>query len=136
MAEPTVVDLTWKGGLVFEGRAADSGMRLDSEGKQGPSPVQALLLALAGCMAMDVAAILAKARLDLRGIRAHLTADRADEPPRRVVRVSLHFTVEGDVDAERVERAIALSHDKYCSVWHSMRQEIPFTTSFEVVKPS
>src|SRR5262245_56217586 len=136
MAEPTVVELTWKGGLVFEGRAADSGMLLDSDGKLGPSPVQALLLALAGCMAMDVAAILAKARLDLRGIHAHLSAERAPEPPRRVLRAGLHFKVEGDVAAERVERAIALSRDKYCSVWHSMREDIAFTTSFEVAKPS
>jgi putative redox protein len=133
LAEPTVVELTWKGGLLFEGQAADSGMVLDSDGKLGPSPVQALLLALAGCMAMDVAAILNKARLDVRGIKAHLTAGRADEVPRRVVKVAIHFTVEGDVAEDKIERAIALSREKYCSVWHSMRQDIPFTTSFTVV---
>jgi len=136
LAEPTVVDLTWKGGLLFEGTAADSGMALDSDGKAGPSPVQALLLSLAACMAMDVAAILAKARLDVRGIKAHLTAERAEDVPRRVVKVALHFTVEGDVAEEKIERAIALSREKYCSVWHSMRQDIPFTTSFSVVGPT
>lgn len=135
MAEPSVVDLTWKGGLIFEGTTADSGIVLDSDGKLGPSPVQALLLALAGCMAMDVAAILNKARLDVRGIKARLTADRAEEVPRRVVKVAFHFTVEGDVAEEKIERAIALSRDKYCSVWHSMRQDIPFTTSFTVLRP-
>lgn len=135
MAEPTVVHLTWKGGLLFEGKAADSGMVLDSDGKLGPSPVQTLLLALAGCMAINVAAILNKARLDVRGIKAHLAADRAEEVPRRVVKVAIHFTVEGDVAEEKIERAIALSRDKYCSVWHSMRQDISFTTSFSVVGP-
>jgi putative redox protein len=136
LAEPTRVELNWKGGLLFEGQAADSGMVMDSDGKLGPSPVQALLLALAGCMAMDVASILSKARLDLRGIRARLVAERAEEPPRRVVKVGLHFTLTGDLDGEKVERAIALSREKYCSVWHSMRQDIPFATSFEVLKSS
>jgi putative redox protein len=136
LAEPTVVDLTWRGGLLFEGAAAHSGMVLESEGKAGPSPVQALLLALAGCMAMDVAAILNKARLDVRGLKVHLTADRAEDVPRRVVKVAIHFTVDGDVAEEKIERAIALSREKYCSVWHSMRQDIPFTTSFSVVRAS
>jgi putative redox protein len=136
LAEPTIVDLTWKGGLVFEGAAADTGMVLDSDGKAGPSPVQTLLLALAGCMAMDVASILEKGRLDVRGIKARLVAERAEDHPRRVVKADLAFTVEGDAPDEKVERAIALSREKYCSVWHSMRQDIPFTTSFTVVKSS
>lgn len=136
MAEPTIVDLTWKGGLIFEGQAANSGMVLDSDGKLGPSPVQALALAVAACMAMDVASILAKGRLDVRGLRARLVADRAEDHPRRIVKMDLRFTVEGDVADEKVERALALSREKYCSVWHSMRQDIPFTTSFSVVGPT
>ena len=135
MAAETVVDLTWKEALVFEGTSADSGLVLDSEGKAGPSPVQALALALAGCMAMDVASILAKGRLDVRGMKARLVADRAPDHPRRFVKLDLHFTIEGDVPDEKVERALALSHEKYCSVWHSMRQDIPFATSFSVVRP-
>jgi putative redox protein len=132
VAEPSVVELVWKGGLLFDGKAADSGMRLDSDGKTGPSPIQALLLALAACMAMDVASILEKGRLDVRGIRARLSAERAPEPPRRVLAMALHFTVEGNVPEDKVERAIALSREKYCSVWHSMRQDIDFKTSFAV----
>ena len=46
--------------------------------------------------------------------------------------MALHFRLEGEVPAHAVERAIALSHDKYCSVWHSLRQDIAFETSFEV----
>ena len=49
-----------------------------------------------------------KARLDVRGIKAHLSADRAEEVPRRVVKVAIHFTVEGDVAEEKIERAIAV----------------------------
>ena len=107
-------------------------MMLDSAGVAGPSPVQALGFALAGCMATDVAHILAKGRHPLRGLRAHLIADRSQEDPHRFVRVTLHITVEGDVPADTVERAIALSREKYCSVWHSMRQDIVFTTTHDV----
>ena len=126
---PTVVDLTWVGDLKFSGASGTASMMLDSAGVAGPSPVQALGFALAGCMATDVAHILAKGRHPLRGLRAHLIADRSQEDPHRFVRVTLHITVEGDVPADTVERAIALSREKYCSVWHSMRQDIDFTVT-------
>ena len=95
--------------------------------------MQALALALASCMAVDVVDIVVKGRHALRAFTADLTAERAPEPPSRFTAVALHFRVEGDVPAHAVERAIALSHDKYCSVWHSLRQDIAFATSFEVV---
>ena len=104
----------------------------DWEGTDAPSPVQMLALALAGCMASDVVTILEKGRLPLRGLRAVLSAERAPSEPRRFLNVDLRFEVAGDVPADRVERAIALSRERYCSVWHSMRQDIAFTTSFEV----
>jgi putative redox protein len=128
---PTVVDLRWVGDLKFSGTSGAASMTLDSAGVAGPSPVQALGFALAGCMATDVAHILAKGRHPLRGLRAHLIADRAPEDPHRFVRMTLHITVEGDVPAEASDRAIALSREKYCSVWHSMRQDIAFTVTRE-----
>ena len=129
---PTVADLTWLGDLRFSAVSAHESMTLDSTGLAGPSPVQALAFALAGCMAMDIAFILTKVRYALHAFRAHLAADRSVEDPHRIVSAALHFTVEGDVPPDAVERAIALSHDKYCSVWHSMRQDIAFTTTYEV----
>ena len=129
---PTVVDLTWTGELVLSGTSGNASMTLDSAGVAGPSPVQALAFALAGCMTMDVAYILTKGRQPFRALRSHLVADRAPEDPHRIVRMHLQFTVEGDVPADAVARAIALSHEKYCSVWHSMRQDIVFTTTHDV----
>jgi putative redox protein len=128
---PTIVDLRWVGDLEFSGTSDTASMTLDSAGVAGPSPVQALAFALAGCMATDVAHILTKGRHPLRGLRAHLIADRSPEDPHRFVRVTLHITVEGDVPADASERAIALSREKYCSVWHSMRQDIAFTVTRE-----
>jgi putative redox protein len=93
--------------------------------------VQSLAASLAGCMAADVVDILIKGRSTLKAFSARLDGQRAAEPPKRLLAVRLHFTVTGDVPADRVERAISLSREKYCSVWHSLRQEIDFQTSFE-----
>ena len=129
---PTVVDLAWSSGLIFSGRSGEASLTLDSAGVAGPSPVQALAFALSGCMMMDVADILTKGRHTFRALRAHLVADRADADPHRIVAVTLSVTVAGTVPAAAVERAIALSREKYCSVWHSMRQDITFTTAFQI----
>jgi putative redox protein len=126
------LELAWSGDLRFAGRSGDVELVLDGDGKAGPSPVQALAFALAGCMAADVVEILLKGRLPLRGLTAHLAASRAPTPPRRLVAVELRFRVSGDVPADRVARAIALSRETYCSVWHSLRPDVAFTTSFEI----
>ena len=82
---PTVLDLTWIGDLKFSGTSDRASITLDSAGVAGPSPVQALAFALAGCMAMDLAHILSKGRCPYRALRAHLEAKRADEDPHRIV---------------------------------------------------
>jgi putative redox protein len=129
---PVEVELTWDGDLRFRGRAGTAPVVIDSDGTAGPSPVQALAMALAGCMSVDVVHILQRGRQPLEGLRARLIAGRAPDDPHRVVSVDLRFTVTGAVPADKVERAIALSRETYCSVWHSLRQDIAFTTSFEV----
>jgi high-affinity iron transporter len=132
MKPPTTLELIWEHDLVLRGRSGDASIVLDGAGQAGPSPVQALAFALAGCMGMDVVHILRKGRFDLRGLKISLTADRAPEDPHRITAVAIDFTVTGDVPKDQVRRAIDLSHDKYCSVWHSMRQDIAFTTTFSV----
>lgn len=129
---PVAVEMEWEGGLRFRGRAGERSLELDGDSRAAVSPVEALALALAGCMASDVVHILVKGRAELKGLTARLVAERAPEEPRRLVSVDLRFSVRGDVPASKVERAIALSREKYCSVWHSLRRDIGFTTSFEV----
>ena len=84
-------------------------------------------------MSADLAHILARGRHSTRAMRARLVGERAQEDPHRFVRVTLHFAVEGAVPADAVERAIALSRERYCSVWHSMRQDIDFRVTFDVI---
>lgn len=127
-----VVDLSWKGDLRFAGRSGGTAFTLDSDGQAGLSPVEALAASLAGCMAIDVVHILRKSRLPVRALHAHLEGRRAPEDPRRLMAVNLSFEVEGEVPGERVERAIALSRDKYCSVWHSLNPNIALETSYEL----
>jgi putative redox protein len=129
---PTVVELVWEHELVLGGRSGDICMKLDSASVEGPSPMQALAFALASCMAMDVVHILKKGRHDMRGLKADLTGERAPDDPRRFTSIELKYTITGVVPNEAVERAIELSREKYCSVWHSMRQDIKFDVTFIV----
>ena len=129
---PTRLELVWEHDLVVGGKAGDAKMTLDSASVEGPSPVQALGFALAGCMAMDVVHILKKGRHDLRGLKVELVAQRADGDPHRVTSVALHYEITGSVPHDQVQRALDLSHDKYCSVWHSMREDIAFEATFTV----
>ena len=129
---PTIVDLAWIGDLKFSGTSNKASIVLDSASVAGPSPMQALAFALAGCMSMDVVHVLTKGRYKLRGLRVDLTGQRAPDEPRRFTAIALHYTITGDVPGDKVERAIDLSREKYCSVWHSMRQDIELTVTYKL----
>jgi putative redox protein len=129
---PIIATLVWQGDLRFRASAGNNGIILDSDSEAGPSPPQALAMALAGCMAIDVADIVIKGRYPLAAMEARIIGERAPDPPRRFTRFTLHFSLRGDVPAHAVERAIQLSREKYCSVWHSLRQDIPLETTFEL----
>jgi putative redox protein len=130
---PTVVELSWKHDLVFSATSGSLNLVLDSASIEGPSPMQALAFGLAACMAMDVVHVITKGRFNLRGLRASLVGQRAPEEPRRFTSIALHYAIEGEVPAEKVERAIALSREKYCSVWHSMRHDIDLNVTYQVI---
>jgi putative redox protein len=127
---PVVVNLTWDSGLKFVARDAAHEWVLDGRNESGPSPVVALGSALAGCMAIDLVHILTRGRFEVRALQAALTGERAETEPRRFVKIDLQFTIATNAPDDQIARAIALSHDKYCSVWHSMRPDIALTTSF------
>jgi putative redox protein len=90
--------------------------------------------ALAACMAMDVLLVIQRGRFPLESLTARLAAERAPADPRRILKVDLRFVLKGEIPEDRIERAIQLSRDKYCSVWHSMREDIELATSFELQK--
>jgi putative redox protein len=129
---PLKVELVWSKELQFGATSGRTAVAVDADGVAGPSPVQLLGMALLGCMAADVVDILRKGRHPLTHFHAALNADRAADAPRRVLRVFLHFAIHGAVPAAAVERAIQLSREKYCSVWHSLREDIELTATFDI----
>jgi putative redox protein len=133
---PLQLELVWEHDLVFGGISGQAKMTVDSAGVAGPSPMQTLAFALAGCMAMDVVHILKKGRHELHGLRVDLSGTRAPDNPKRFTAFSLHFTVNGGIPDDAIQRAINLSQQTYCSVWHSLRQDIPLTTTFSASSPA
>ncbi len=132
---PMVVDLAWDGRLMFTAREGGCQWLLDGRNEAGPSPVAALAGSLAGCMAIDIVLILTKGRFEVRSFSARLTGRRTDTEPRRFVAIDLSIALDTSAPPEQVDRAIALSREKYCSVWHSLRQDIELTTSVSLAGP-
>lgn len=131
------VELRWSGeGLHFRG-GGEGGpeIDLDSDGEAGPSPTQALLLSLGACMGIDVVMILEKGRVPLEALSVVLEGDRAEEPPRRytAIRLVYRITGPGPEDAQKVDRAVRLSRDKYCSVLHSLAGDIDLDIRVELL---
>lgn len=132
MAKPPVeVTLQWTRDLVFETHvAAGPGPVLDGDAAVGASPVQAVALALGACMGVDLVMILKKGRHDLRGLRVRVVGERADGPPAYFTSYTLEYEVSGPVPDAAIQRAIDLSRDTYCSVWHSLRRDTPLHVRF------
>ena len=126
------LNLNWQGEQRFHGVSDGVSMTMDGKRKAGPSPVQAVAFALAGCMAIDVVDVIEKGRLPVRALACDLRVFRDDVTPRKITALELHFVVTGDVPNDRIARAIELSREKYCSVWHSLNPAIDFKTSFSV----
>lgn len=107
----------------------------DREGGTGPTPVEMLTLALAGCTAFDVITILKKKRQDVCRYEVRVEAEQQLGPPAVFAAVHLHHVVEGrGVNPEAVRQAIDLSHRKYCSVGVMLSRAVPIHNTFEVLE--
>ena len=96
-------------------------------------PMELLLAGMGGCTAYDVVLILKRGRHAVRGCTVEIQAERAEVEPKVFTKINLHFTVTGkDLPAAAVERAIALSHEKYCSASIMLGKTAEITTSFTV----
>jgi putative redox protein len=114
--------VTWKGRMSFDGSAGSGftlplGTRKEGGGDgDGFSPMELLLVALAGCTAMDVISILEKKRQDVTDFSVSAHGERTDEHPRVYTKIHIEYQVTGrNVDRVAVERAVELSETKYCS---------------------
>ena len=109
----------WKHDNIFEGIAENGNTILfdaDSAHTHGPSPMEAVLMALCGCTSVDVVSILKKKRQPLTGLRVSAAAEQAETSPRIFTKIKLTYAVSGKLSRKAVEDAVALSKNTYCSV--------------------
>jgi putative redox protein len=108
----------------------------DGGGKNlAPRPMEMLLVGAGGCTAYDVVLILQRGRHPVLGCAVDVTAERAEADPKVFTKIHLHFRLQGrSLQAGPVERAIALSHEKYCSATIMLGATAAVTTSFEIAE--
>jgi putative redox protein len=124
----------WKGSTIFEGIAENGNSVFFDAGpahEQGPSPMEAVLMALCACTSVDVVSILEKKRQPLLGLKVTAMATQAETAPRVFTHIKLTYTVSGRLSRKAVEDAVALSKNKYCSV--SQMLEKAAKVEYEIV---
>ena len=126
----------WKHDEVFEGKT-EGGNRIildgDSAHVHGPSPMEAVLMALCSCTSVDVVNILKKKRQELRGLVVSALGTQAPAPPRIFTHIKLTYSVRGKLSRKAVEDAVSLSKHKYCSVSLMLEKNCP--VEYEIVYP-
>jgi putative redox protein len=131
-----VTALDWTGeGLSFRGGTVGGPeIVVDGSNEAGPSPVAALLLGIGGCMAADVVDIVTKMRVPMDGLRVVVEGDRRGDPPRYLTAVRMKFMARGvaAADEPKLRRAIDMSRDTYCSVLHSLREDVDIGIDLEL----
>ena len=120
--------------LVMDG-APDEAKPENGGANLAPRPMETVLAGTGGCTAYDVVLILKRGRHDVRGCSVKLTSERAPVDPKVFTKIHMHFTVSGKgLAASAVERAIAMSHDKYCSATIMLGKTAAITTSFDLTE--
>ncbi len=135
MSEWREILADWQGGLVFTGRnPSGASIQMGSwEDRPGISPMEMLLLGLAGCTGMDVASILEKKRQPLSKLRIRVRGKRAEEHPKVYTEIEIQYLLWGEgLDPKAVERAIALSEEKYCSASAMLRAKAEVRSSYQI----
>lgn len=134
------VTIKWVGDASFEAKT-ESGHKItmdgpaDAGGKNvGPRPMEMLLVGLGGCTSFDVVLILKRSRQDVRDCVTEISAERAETDPRVFTKIHVKFIVSGkDLNPEKVERAVKLSEDKYCSASIMLGKTAVITHEIEII---
>ncbi len=133
------VRVQWKGAMRFQGiTPLGTTVMMDTHPEQGgsdtgPTPMETLLMALAGCTAMDVVPTLRKMRAPLEDLILQVSARRATEHPKVLTDVHLRYVARGrGLQEEQVEKAVGLSQEKYCSIAAMLRLAVRITTEVVV----
>jgi putative redox protein len=137
------VKVSWNGpsGMSFRAQTGTGHMvAMDGAPEAGghnlaPRPMEMLLVGTGGCTAFDVVLILQRGRENVLGCDVTLQAERAETDPKVFTKINFHFVISGrNLKPAAVERAVKLSHEKYCSASIMMAKTAEMTTSFEIVE--
>lgn|SRR5690554_4537752 len=109
----------------------DASPAIGGSGK-GPRPMELLLMGMGGCTGIDVVSMLKKQRQELQDFDMEIEATRADKPPRVFTNIHIRYLLTGDLDPEKVRRAIELSKEKYCSASIMLGKTATITYSYVV----
>ena len=135
------ISVNWVDGMLMVGKS-HSGHSITMDGPPeiggdnlGVRPMEMLLLGVAGCTMIDVVTTLKKMRQDLTNCETKLSAERADEHPKVFTDIHIEFIVKGhDLDPKKIEKAITLSAEKYCSASIMLGETATITHDFEIVE--
>ena len=127
----------WLDKLTFAGTSGSGHgvfMDGDRENGYGPTPMEMLLLGVAGCSSIDVVHILQKGRENVQDVETDITAERAETDPKVFTKIHLHFKVRGEnLNETKIERAVQLSAEKYCSASIMLSKAAELTHSWELL---
>jgi len=118
--------LTWDKELIFVGRT-NRGYEVEFDAQQqwGCSPTETLLLSVAGCMGIDMVSFLKKMKVEIKSYKMDIVGERNPTPPQYYTAIEMIIAVTGTgLTPKKLERAISLSQEKYCSVYHSLRKDM------------
>jgi putative redox protein len=128
----------WRGESAFLGanQSGGSAQMGTLDGQPGISPMEMLLLGVAGCTGVDVVSILSKKRQKLIEFQVRVRGKRADQHPRVFTEIEVVYLLWGDqIDRKAVEQAIQLSEEKYCSASIMLRASAQIRSSFQLLTP-
>jgi len=122
-------EVKWVDEMQFVAQAGDGpGVVMHNRGRSGPSPMEMVLMGVAGCTAMDVVSIMQKKRANMTGFQINITGARADQHPRIYTKIHIEYLFTGkSIKQTDVEQAIHLSESKYCGATASLNAEIEHT---------
>ena len=124
----------WKQGQLFEGRSeGNQTITFDAgDHTHGPSPMEAVLMALCGCTSVDVVSILEKKREPIASLTVSAAAEQAPAPPRVFTKIKLTYRIGGAVSKKAAEDAVSLSKNKYCSVSKMLEKSVEISYNIEL----
>lgn len=125
--------LTWENDLVFTARIRGYQFEFDPKAVEGCFPTDTLLMSVAGCLGIDVVMFLQKMRAEIKEFEIETSGKRNPEPPQYFTSIGITIHISGSgITPKKMDRAIALSQEKYCSVYHSLRKDMQVRVSYDI----